>query len=155
MRYAKRIQLFSVDKTGNVWVADTFNRRVLRFPSNSKKADLVLGQDDFLSSDLEGCLDNAPLNRMCTPTLARVYPETGELYVIDERPPGFKARILVFKPPFKNGMSAHKVIIPKQNGEIEGWEKRSDYLRELIKKDLVAKGLLGYNDSKEIKEVTA
>jgi hypothetical protein len=27
--------------------------------------------------------------------------------------------------------------------EMEGWEKETDYIRELIKKDLVAKGLLG------------
>ncbi len=26
---------------------------------------------------------------------------------------------------------------------LEGWEKRTDYVRELIKKDLVSKGLLG------------
>jgi len=29
--------------------------------------------------------------------------------------------------------------------EIEGWEKKTDYIRELIKKDLVSKGLLGNN----------
>jgi len=106
----------SVDPSGNLWVADTFNRRVLRFsPNNSKKADLVLGQNDFTSSG-GGCYANAPLNTMCTPTLARISPETGELYVIDERPYGFKARILVFKPPFTNGMSAYKTIVPKQDG---------------------------------------
>ena len=34
--------------------------------------------------------------------------------------------------------------------EIEGWEDTSDYIRELIKKDLVAKGLLGVkNEEKE------
>jgi hypothetical protein len=31
----------------------------------------------------------------------------------------------------------------KQAMEMEGWEKETDYIRELIKKDLVAKGLLG------------
>jgi hypothetical protein len=29
--------------------------------------------------------------------------------------------------------------------EIEGWERPAQYLRELIKKDLVSKGLLGKN----------
>ncbi|MCC6933179.1 MAG: hypothetical protein IT292_07995 [Deltaproteobacteria bacterium] len=33
----------SVDKDGNMWVADTYNSRVLRFPPNSKTANLVLG----------------------------------------------------------------------------------------------------------------
>ncbi|AEA47884.1 hypothetical protein [Archaeoglobus veneficus] len=37
--------------------------------------------------------------------------------------------------------------------EIEGWEETSDYLRELIKKDLVSKGLLGVkNGEMEEKE---
>lgn len=29
--------------------------------------------------------------------------------------------------------------------KMEGWSKRTDYIRELIKKDLKAKGLLGAN----------
>ena len=40
----------SVDPSGNVWVADTFNNRVLRFPPNSRNANLVLGQPNFTSS---------------------------------------------------------------------------------------------------------
>ena len=44
----------------------------------------------------------------------------------------------------------------EQAKEIEGWEKLSQYIRELIKKDLVSKGLLGQNfQSSEVKEVTA
>ena len=45
----------------------------------------------------------------------------------------------------------------EQAKEIEGWEKLSQYIRELIKKDLVSKGLLGQNfqNSSEVKEVTA
>src|SRR5262249_42011488 len=41
----------SVDGYGDVWVADTFNHRVLRFPKGKTTADLVLGQKDFTSSD--------------------------------------------------------------------------------------------------------
>src|SRR5215216_238279 len=93
----------SVDASGNVWVADTFNSRVLRFPPNSKNADLVLGQSNFTDS---GCVANGALNRMCTPTLARLHPTTGELYVLDEYPQPFLTRFLVFKPPFTNGMTA-------------------------------------------------
>lgn len=114
----------SVDPEGNIWVADTFNMRVLRFPPNSKQADLVLGQKDFYSTTPEVHHlgpKAAPLDRMCTPTLARVHPETGELYVIDEYPGGFRARILVFNPPYSNGMTASKVIFPKQDGPLEGW----------------------------------
>jgi hypothetical protein len=32
---------------------------------------------------------------------------------------------------------------------LEGWEKRTDYIRELIKKDLVSKGLLGNGGKNE------
>ena len=45
----------ALDATGNLWVADNGNNRVLRFPKNlitgviAKTADLVLGQPDFVS----------------------------------------------------------------------------------------------------------
>jgi metal-responsive CopG/Arc/MetJ family transcriptional regulator len=43
--------------------------------------------------------------------------------------------------------------------KIEGWKKRSQYFRELIKKDLASKGLLGKNgqivEHSEDKEVTS
>ncbi len=40
--------------------------------------------------------------------------------------------------------------------KIEGWKEVSDYIRELIKKDLVSKGLLGVrNNSDSEVEVTA
>jgi hypothetical protein len=108
----------SVDDAGNVWVADTFNSRVLRFGIAETNAQLVLGQSDF-SSRVGACQfssnpTNAPLNRMCTPVLARINPENGELYVIDEFPGGFPARILVFTPPFTNGMAAARQIVPRQ-----------------------------------------
>lgn len=108
----------SVDSLGNVWVADTFNYRVLRFPKGSAVADLVLGAPDFVNSqpipEYSNRIPEAPLNRMCTPTMARINPETGDLYVVDEFPGGFPARILVFKPPFTNGMSASRAVFPKQ-----------------------------------------
>ena len=36
-----------VSPDGKVWVTDQGNGRVLRFPANSKVADLVLGQPNF------------------------------------------------------------------------------------------------------------
>ena len=91
----------SVDRQGNVWVADTFNSRVLRFPRGQTTADLVLGQPNF---NVNGRPQTGPndtaLNKMFTPTLARVNPRTGELFVVDEYPGGFPARILVFEPRF-------------------------------------------------------
>ncbi len=109
----------SVDPDGNLWVADTFNNRVLRFPPGSQQADLVLGQPDFTRS---GCAPNGPLDRMCTPTLARVHPGTGDLYVLDEYPAPFRARLLAFTAPFTHGMHATRVITPDQDGPFTNWD---------------------------------
>lgn len=108
----------SADALGNVWVADTFNSRVLRFPPGATNADLVLGQANF-TARLSACSfaanpTNAPLHRMCTPVVARVDPATGELYVVDEFPGGFPARILVFASPFSSGMAATRQFVPRQ-----------------------------------------
>ncbi len=107
----------SVDAAGNVWVADTFNYRVLRFPKGKTEADLVLGQTDFTTARAEPDLKKATLGTMCTPTIARVDPESGEVYVVDEYPGGFPGRVLVFKPPFKNGQSADREFAVKQKLE--------------------------------------
>lgn len=105
----------SVDSLGNIWVADSYNGRILRFSINSKEADLVLGQKDFTSFDRSMCQKpvDYSLALTCAPTLAKVDPETGHLYVLDESlQKAFEARILVFKPPFYNGMPAERIIIP-------------------------------------------
>ena len=102
----------SVDYDGNVWVADTFNDRILRFSAGSSHADLVLGQPNMTANATgAGCVGNAPRNELCTPTLAMIRPDTGELYVLDEHPGGFQARILVFEPPFHDGMNASRTIM--------------------------------------------
>jgi hypothetical protein len=108
----------SVDAKGNVWVADTFNFRVLRFPKRKTTADLVLGQPNFTTAKAEPDIGKATLGTMCTPTIARVDPATGELYVVDEYPGGFPGRVLVFKPPFKNGQPAAREF--KMNQPLEG-----------------------------------
>jgi hypothetical protein len=75
----------------------------------------VLGQDNFTSHKFSSDL-NGPLNRMQSPTLARVDPDTGDLYVIDEYGGGFPARILVFSGPLTNGMSASRIFHRYPNG---------------------------------------
>jgi len=113
----------SVDQDGNVWVADTFNSRILRFPPDSKNADLVIGQSSFTS---RGCTHNVGntnenLNKLCTPTLARINPISGDLYVLDEYPAPFRVRMLVYHAPFTNGMSAYKTLSPQQSEAFENW----------------------------------
>jgi len=117
----------SVDPYGNVWVADTFNYRVLRFPANSKQADLVLGQNSF-SLSIPACqsynVTSAPLDMMCSPTIARLNPMTGELFVLDEYPGGFYTRMLVFTPPFESGMTASRILPIKQDVPLLNLEDR-------------------------------
>lgn len=111
----------SVDAQGNVWVADTGNHRVLRFPLGSTTADLVLGQASFTASGATDCSPLGPtglaMNKLCNPTIAKVEPGTGELYVFDETASAaFAGRMQVFTPPFQNGMSAARTIRPRLGG---------------------------------------
>ena len=89
-----------LDSAGNLWVADSGNSRVLRFPPSSKTADLVLGQPDFTSH-----YSGNALNQFLTPTVVRM-GSSGFIYVAD----GANHRILRFRAPFTNGM----------NGEVFG-----------------------------------
>lgn len=103
----------SVDPSGNVWVSDTCNHRILRFPPASKNANLVIGQTDFISNT-EDCT-GASMNKFCGTMQARINPSTGELYIMDRFnvTVPFRSRILVYRTPFTNGESAYKTIVPK------------------------------------------
>ena len=117
-----------VDSSGNLWVTDSGNQRVLRFPPGSKTPDLVIGQQNFTSRDIfwvdlnsNGIRDgddaysvdvnkdgvfselekSQHTNQFLGPTAARISPTTGKLYVVDEG----NHRVLVFTPPFTTGMS--------------------------------------------------
>ena len=91
-----------VDTAGNLWVADSGNNRVLRFPWDSsagkasREADLVLGQSDFRRNE-----HGTGLQNLHTPAGVRFDPQ-GKLHVAD----AYNHRILVFEPPFVSGMSA-------------------------------------------------
>ena len=92
----------ALDQHGNLWVADSGNNRVLRFPFDrtvgqpSDKADLVLGQPDFSHRD-----QGQGLHNLFSPGAVRFGPQ-GKLYVADT----YNNRILVFDPPFRSGMAA-------------------------------------------------
>lgn len=108
-----------VDPAGNVWVPDTYNNRVLRFPPDQTIPDLVLGQPDFTS---RFCDLNNP-QKLCFPTQVTQDPTTGDIYVADEMAlADFQARIVVFSQPFSNGMIASKIIHPTQDGPFENWD---------------------------------
>ncbi|MEP7366224.1 MAG: hypothetical protein ABI972_23450 [Acidobacteriota bacterium] len=97
----------AVDAQGNLWVADQVNSRVLRFPSPfdykgslPMPADLVIGQSNFTVAATDAT----------SRTLARpsgvAFTVEGSLLVADSA----HNRVLLFKAPFQNGMSASTVI---------------------------------------------
>lgn len=145
----------SVDKYGNVWVADMFNNRVLRFPASSKQANLVIGQPNFTTI---GCYPGIPheslypggLNQLCRPTLARLHPDTEELYVLDEWPEGYHSRILVFRSPFFNGMTAYKTISVNQDVAFRNWQgsyfQSTGFVFNPYKQGEYAQGLMWVNE---------
>jgi uncharacterized protein (TIGR03437 family) len=97
----------AVDDSGNLWVADSGNGRVLRFPApfsvaagSSQAADLVLGQSNFTQKN-----QSASSQTMNTPYGLALYPD-GHMAVSD---PALH-RVLVFKKPFTNGEAAFTVV---------------------------------------------
>ena len=108
----------ALDQQGNLWVADSGNNRVLRFPKNAqtgviaRDADIVLGQPDF-SSNGETGYKRTPA-QMWYPIDVE-FDFEGRLYVCDGISNNYDGRILVFEPPFKSGMPAtRKMPIPNQ-----------------------------------------
>jgi uncharacterized protein (TIGR03437 family) len=107
----------AVDSAGNLYVTDTFNARVLRFPtpfhppSGStvlESADLVLGQQDFSSAVTDSTPQtlSSPIALAFTQGGANAASATGMLFVVDAS----QNRVLGFSKPFRNGMSASIVL---------------------------------------------
>jgi len=98
-----------VDAAGNIWVADAGNNRVVCFTNGAKSATLVLGQPTFTANGA-----GMALNQMYHPTGVRVHPRTREVFVLDGQSdlndPIVGARVMVFRPPFLNGMNAHRMF---------------------------------------------
>ena len=97
------------DSAGNLWVSDTVNNRVLRYPAalltkgiNGPAADLVLGQMDFTST-VSPSVRNSKANLASPQGLA--FDDAGRLLVTD-----LGSRVLVYSPPFATGASATRVL---------------------------------------------
>ena len=91
------------DKDGNLWLSDSGNWRVLEFStpfSNGQAANVVLGYPDFSAT-----INNILQSSLSTP-LGLILDDAGNLFVVDSG----DSRVLVFSPPFTNGMNATGVI---------------------------------------------
>ncbi len=91
------------DSTGNLWVAEDNNNRVVRFTppfTNGMNASLVIGQSSFTSN-----VAATTQNGLHSP-FSIAFDAVGNLWVAD----GFNSRVLRFSPPFSSGMSADLVI---------------------------------------------
>lgn len=94
------------DGSGGLWVADTLDHRVVRFPAAGGPATVVLGQSGFVSSATfppytAGC-SAAKMNQP-----EKVHAGAGgRLYVADTG----NHRVLVFPSPYSNGMAASAVF---------------------------------------------
>jgi uncharacterized protein (TIGR03437 family) len=95
-----------LDSTGNLFVTDTGNNRVLRFPrpfeQTSQVADLVIGQPALAGSAVEGT-SAFLLNH---PTGIAVRSDRGDLLVADT----LNHRVLYFPAPLASGMAATRVF---------------------------------------------
>ncbi|MGA2150419.1 MAG: hypothetical protein ABSH49_36325, partial [Bryobacteraceae bacterium] len=110
------------DSSGNMWVTDPGNRRVLMFPAAAVAsggglltATVELGQLDFVS--LQPALNPAnsssqqTANQFAVPSQL-IFDAAGNLYVSDADPnnPQLLSRVLVFTPPFSSGQSATRIM---------------------------------------------
>jgi len=95
----------SFDGSGNLWVADDLNSRVLRFSppfSNGMNADLVIGSANFVSS-ASVCASNGFYDYADNP-IGITFDSSGDLWVEND----YKS--IEFQPPFSNGMNASVVV---------------------------------------------
>jgi DNA-binding beta-propeller fold protein YncE len=91
------------DSSGRLWIADTYNNRVLGFAapfSNDMTASFVLGQTDLKGT--KAGISAAELNY----PMDVAFDRNGNLWVADIG----NSRVVAFEPPFHNGMTASLVI---------------------------------------------
>lgn len=102
------------DSAGNLWVADTANNRVLRYPSASLKAnqngpaaDLVVGQSDFTS---RVAANSATSKSNLISPQGIAFDPTGRLFVTDAVP-----RVVVYPAGIASNAVANRILGLDQN----------------------------------------
>jgi uncharacterized protein (TIGR03437 family) len=106
------------DAQGNLWLTDSLNNRVLRYPAaqltpgrpEQIAADLVLGQTSFETSQPQDTSNTARLNKSLLRTPGGIAIDSdGRVYVSDTGN-GSAGRVLVFEPSFFNGKAAARIV---------------------------------------------
>ncbi len=99
------------DATGNLWVSDAGNNRVLRFPvanlsanTNAPAADLVLGQVQFTTNAIPTGVTAASKTFLSQPS-GLAFDSVGRLFVADSA-----NRVSVFVPGFSTGEAASRIM---------------------------------------------
>lgn len=99
------------DSQGNLWVTDPGNNRVLRFPigslgagSTEPSADLVLGQNDFVTAQLASGFTQKTKTSLYQPG-GLAFDAAGRLFVSDSG-----SRVLQYSPGFVTGGGAARVL---------------------------------------------
>jgi uncharacterized protein (TIGR03437 family) len=100
----------AIDASGNLWIADAGNNRILRYPygvldSSSPAADVVLGQKDFNDVGRNRSGAGVSPTGFDTPS-GLAFDTSGNLYVSDSA----NARVLRFTPPFTAESAASVTI---------------------------------------------
>jgi uncharacterized protein (TIGR03437 family) len=107
------------DASGNLWVSDAGNNRVLRFNANvlgtppvlGPAADIVLGQVDFVGNTYNPPVSSNPLTSLTAFTTPSgiCFDTAGRLFIAESvttRP----GRILMWTPPFSIGQAASRIL---------------------------------------------
>jgi uncharacterized protein (TIGR03437 family) len=112
----------AIDASGNLWMTDAGNRRVLEFAAADLArggagltATLEIGQADFASLktnlDPNSATAKTTTDQFAIPSAIAFDPQ-GRLFVSDSDAshPELLSRVLVFEPPFKNAMPASRIM---------------------------------------------
>ncbi|HLJ46580.1 MAG TPA: hypothetical protein VKU01_11265 [Bryobacteraceae bacterium] len=103
------------DSSGNLWISDPGNNRVLRYPASSlstsfePSADTVLGQPDFVSTSLPGTIDPRDKKLLIQPA-GLAFDPSGRLFVAEGG--NLLARVVVYAPPYTGTASRIMGVIP-------------------------------------------
>ncbi|MEX0656921.1 MAG: NHL repeat-containing protein [Nitrosopumilaceae archaeon] len=105
------------DSSGNLWVVDSTNNRVLRYDTpftNGEAATLVLGQEDF-ESGVANRGGNAAANTLAGPS-GIAFDSSGNLWVSEAGGAADNHRVLRYDTPFTDGEAATLVLGQPDDG---------------------------------------